>query len=318
MHRARISRIVAIAGTAALVLGLLPGVVSAAVPLAEPSAEALTPAYSAGNDVGFRGAYLYKDPSTLPRLELDVILSGAAASSYVRATVNGATVASACEVAGSPLPVDCTFRQVRTNDRIEIVIGATPSDPPGTVTATFVWSTVGDTGSDGPGQSRGDTWTASAQAMFVDDPDFAGGFNESSIQTSLLVGATNRQGARLAGLPEAVPASVRDSIGETTDGGLFDCDQALATCSALVGDWVEVNVGGGQTFGSVFTIEIVYYQGTPKFFVHRYAGTGSTIVQETISPCPKKNPVSGAPCFTWKASTSTATIYTYFNGGWRG
>ena len=317
MQRARISRITSIVASAALVLGILPALASAAVPLASATTVALTPFYSAGNDVGFLGTYQYQDSSTLPRLDLDVSLVGATVTTYVSATVNGAVV-GACEPAGSPLPVDCTFGQVRTNDVIEVVVGATPSDPAGTVTATYAWSTVGNTPSDGPGQSRGDTWRAAAAASFLDDPNFAGGFNEGTIQTSLLVSKSNRQGARLASLPAAVPASVRDNVAETADGGLFDCDQTLADCLALIGDWVQVDVGGGQTFGSVFTIEVVYYQGTPKFFVHRYVDGDGNIVQETVGPCPKKDPVSGAPCFTWKANTSTATIYTYQNAGFRG
>ena len=90
MQRARISRVTSIAGTAALILGLLPGVASGAVPLASASAVALTPAYSAGNDVGFLGSYDYQDSSTLPRLKLELTLTGASTTTYIRATVNGA------------------------------------------------------------------------------------------------------------------------------------------------------------------------------------------------------------------------------------
>ncbi|HET7726707.1 MAG TPA: hypothetical protein VFK54_05205 [Candidatus Limnocylindrales bacterium] len=323
MHRARVSRITAIAGTAALVLGLLPGLASAAIPTAVPAQAALVAAYSVGNDTGFTGSLTNTDTSTLSRLHLQVQTTGATALSYVRASINNAVVASACEGVGSPLPVDCLFRNVRPGDEVRVVIGVTPDPGAAEVRARYIWSTTG-LGSGGGDNSHGDTWQTTSDSVSVlsSSPDYAGGFNESSIQTALAVSSSNPQAARLSNLPSAVPAWVRDSIEDVTapDPGedLFDCDELLVNCDQLVGDWVEVNVGDGQTFDSVFVIEIVYYQGNPRFFIHRYVDGDGNIVQETVEPCPRRNPASGAPCFTWKASTSTATIYTYFNGGWRG
>lgn len=325
MQRARISRVTSIAGTAALILGLLPGVASAALPSADPTQRSLLAEYSAGNDAGFEGTLKSTDTSTLPRLYLAVDTVGVAALSYVRATINGAVVANACDKPGDPLPVDCLFRRVRPGDLVRVVIGVTPEVTASGVAVHYTWSTTG-AGSGSGDNSHGDTWevvdTAGGDVYSTStlngSGDYAGGFNESAIETTLAVSRSNPQAARLSNLPAAVPSSVRDTLADGSSALLTCVDSAEIDCDQLVGDWVEVNVGEGQTFGSVFVIDIVYYQGNPKFFVHSYLDEGNQVQQEYVGPCPRRNPASSAPCFTWKASTGTATIYTYFNGGWRG
>jgi hypothetical protein len=132
-----------------------------------------------------------------------------------------------------------------------------------------------------------------------------------SIQNLQAVSASNRQATKLGLLPVGVAATVEDGPDVTSP-----CtDTATFVCADAIGEWSEVFVGDGQTFSSVFTISIVYYQGTPKGFIHTF---GDPLQQEEIGPCPKKNPASGAPCFTWTASSNTATIYTFHNGSYRG
>ena len=323
MQRARISRITSIGAAALLTLGLLPGVASAALPSAQVTQRSLLAQYSAGNDAGFTGSLTNADTSTLSRLYLEIDTTGVSALTYIRATVNGAVVANACDRPGDPLPIDCQFRLVRPGDAVVVVVGVTPDGS--LARAHYTWATTGF-GSGGGDNSHGDTWEVRntdlsdfySEASLSTDPDYAGGFNESSIATNLIVSASNRQGARLSNLPAAVPSSVDDTVLDGSSALLTCVETAAIDCDQLVGDWVEVNVGDGQTFGSVFVIEIVYYQGNPKFFVHSYLDEDNQVQQEYVGPCPRRNPASSAPCFTWKASTGTATIYTYFNGGWRG
>ncbi|HET9521680.1 MAG TPA: hypothetical protein VFO73_11585 [Candidatus Limnocylindrales bacterium] len=312
MTRARIKRWAAsLSVTSLIALQAFAGLADAAVPMATASSEAIPAQYSAGNAAGFRGVYDYQDGSTLAKLYLTVETTGAGSVAFVSATVNGSPVAKAC---GTALPVVCTFRQVRLNDHIVVLAAFNPAEGATSVSADFIWSSTGSTDSDG-GTSHGDTWgdgekTASLSA----DPDYAGGFvigGSTSIQNIQVVSTSNPQATGLASLPAGVAASVLDGPDAT---GLC-VDTATVDCSDAFGEWSEVTVGDGETFTTAFKITIKYYSGKPTGFVHSY---GDPVEQEYIGPCPKKNPASGAPCFTWAANTNTATIYTFHNGSYRG
>ena len=312
MTRARIKRWAAsLSVTSLIALQAFAGMADAAVPLATASSEAIPAAYSAGNAAGFRGVYDYEDGSTLAKLILTIETSDAASVAFVGATLNGSPVAKAC---GTSLPVVCTFRQVRFEDHIVVLAAFTPAEGATSVTADFVWSSTGATGSDG-GTSHGDTWGDGPQtATLSEDPDYAGGFvfgGTTSIQNLQVVSAGNPQATGLASLPSGVAATVLD--GDLATGVCVTTTDV--DCSDVFGQWSEITVGDGETFTTAFKITIKYYAGTPKGFVHSY---GDPVQQEFIGPCPKKNPASAAPCFTWSAKTNTATIYTFHNGSYRG
>jgi hypothetical protein len=287
------------------------GSAAAAVPLASAASAAVPSQYSAGNAPGFRGTYDYQDGSTLAKLYLTIETTNAASVAYVGAMVNGSLVAKAC---GTALPVVCTFRQVRFGDHIVVAAAFTPSVGATSVTAKFSWSSTGSTDSDG-GTSHGDIWDGVPHtASLSTDPDYAGGFvtgGATSIQNLQLVSAGNPQATGLVSLPSGVAATVFDGAFAT---GVC-INTADVDCSDVFGQWSEVTVGDGETFGTAFKITIKYYSGTPKGFVHSY---GDPVQQEYIGACPKKNPASAAPCFTWSAKTNTATIYTFHNGSYRG
>jgi hypothetical protein len=312
MIRARVKRWTATTAMASLIaLQAFAGSAAAAVPLATATSAAIPAQYSAGNAAGFRGTYVYGDGSTLAKLILKIETTDAASVAYVGATVNGSVVAKAC---GTALPVVCTFRQVRMNDRIIVAAAFTPAVGATSVTAKFTWSSTGSTDSDG-GTSHGDTWSDAAKtATLSSDPDYAGGFvtgSATSIQNLQAVSAGNPQATGLASLPTGVAATVFDGALATGD-----CiNTATVDCGNAFGEWSEVTVGDGETFTTAFKVTITYYSGTPKGFVHSY---GDPVQQEFIGACPKKNPASGAPCFTWSAKTNTATIYTFHNGSYRG
>jgi hypothetical protein len=287
----------------------------AAVPGATAASEAIPASYTAGHLAGFRGTYTYDDGSTLSKLILIVKTAGASGNAYLSATKNGAAVPSnSCSTVTGD--VVCTFKTVRTNDRFVVVTAYTPAVGATQVDATYNWSSSGSTTSDG-GTSHGDIWDGITHtASLTTDGDYGGGFNitaDGSLDNGLTVTATNRQVTQLGKLPAGVAATVRD-------GALLDPDfpcvsgnpsTPLVVCGGYIGEWSNVTVGDGQSFDSLFTVSIVFYSGAPKGFVHTYAGG-----QEFIGPCAKKSPTY--PCFTWTAKTSTATIFTYHNGSFRG
>lgn len=301
--------------TALLLVGTtLSAPVLGAVPTAAVSSEAIPASWSPGFDAGFRGRYTYGDGSTLARLYLVIDVEGASANSYLSVTKNGASVSCA-----KAIPVSCSFKTVRLGDVFDVTAAFTPGVGSTVVTATFIWSTTGSTGSDG-GTSHGDTWPTDPVALdstVSNDPDFAGGFLSEAgavVANGQTVSATNIQATRVVGVPAGIAATVKDGSGAN---GVCTSN-ATVDCGALIGEWSEVTVGDGQSF-SVFQIVITLYAGTPKSFVHSYVDTNGDPQQETIFACTnRKNPAASAPCFVWSAKTNQATIYTLHNGSWRG
>jgi hypothetical protein len=285
----------------------------AAVPTGSATNEAIPAQFSAGSNVGFRTSFDEQDTSSLSKLYLVLNVTGASSNFYVSATLNGGTVAKACTLG---IPVTCTFKTVRPGDHVVVTAGFSVAANTTTVTGDGIWSTSGASTRDGGGTSHGDTWAdpnGAAASTFSSDVNFGGGFsvsNGTEIANGQAVSTLNRQATKLLGLPAGVAATVLDGSTSTGDCGTIDCSSAF-------GEWSEVTVGDGQTFGSPFQIVITYYQGKPAGFVHRY-GSAPNYSYELVGPCPKKNPAGAAPCFTWDARTSQATILTFHNGSWRG
>jgi hypothetical protein len=280
-----------------------------AVPTGTAKLEALPTQFTAGSQVGFRATFDQQDTSTLAKLYLVLSTTGATSVSYLSATLNGSATAKACS---TTLPVTCQWKGVRPHDHVVVTVGYNVATGGTAVTGDGIWSTTGASSNDG-GTSHGDTWSDTPKtSTLTSDVNFGGGFSATSgtvIANGQAVSATNRQATKVAGLPAGVMATVLDG-NTTADCGSIDCSTAF-------GEWSEVTVGDGQTFGSAFQIVITYYQGTPKGFVHRY-GSAPNYQYELVGPCPKQNPASAAPCFTWSSKTRQATIYTLHNGSWRG
>lgn len=284
----------------------------AAIPTGTAHNEALPSQYTAGGDVGFRATFDQQDTSTLSKLVLVLNVTGATANTYLSATINGAS-ATGCT---GGIPVTCTFRNVRPLAHVVVTAAFTPAAGGGTLTGDGIWSTSGVSTRNPDNQSHGDVWVdlgGAATSTFTTDQNFGGGFSSATgtvIANGQAVSATNRQATKVAGLPAGVLATVLDGITSGPDCGPIDCSTAF-------GEWSEVTVGDGQSFGSPFQIVITYYQGTPKGFVHRY-GSAPSYSYELVGACPKKSPAGAAPCFTWNAKLNQATIYTLHNGSWRG
>ena len=294
------------------------GTALATVPQGHATNEALPPIVTAGDVVGFRANLFYTDTSTLSKAFVTIFTTGTGTNRYLLATRNGATVANACSigtvVAGM---VSCTFKTVRTNDHLAVTVAFDLVASP--ATADGVWSSSGSPMTDG-GTSHGDTWQdpngAASASVGASGGDYAGFFSivaDSSVANGQSVSTTNIQATKLVGIPAGVAATVldgKDATGTCTTTATIDCTK-------LFGEWSDVAVGDGQTFASPFSIVITFFAGTPKGFVHVYTDANGA-QQELIGPCPRKDPASGAPCFTWSSKDKAATIYTFHNGGVRG
>ena len=282
----------------------------ATVPTGTATLEALPTQFTAGSQVGFRATFDEQDTSSLAKLYLVLNTTGTTTVSYLSATLNGASTTKACSTA---TPVTCQWKNVRPGDHVVVTVGYNVVTNATAVTGDGIWSTTGQSSSDG-GTSHGDTWQDTPKtSTLTSDVNYGGGFSAALgtvIANGQAVSATNRQATKVAGLPAGVLATVLDGTTTSADCGPVDCSTAF-------GEWSEVTVGDGQTFGSAFQIVITYYQGTPKGFVHRY-GSAPNYSYELVGACPKKNPAGSAPCFTWSSKDNQATIYTLHNGSWRG
>lgn len=294
------------------------GLTLATVPSATATSEAIPAQYSATGNAGFRGFYHYTDGSTLAKLFLDIPVTGADSNVYLLVTRNGKPVA--CAMA---LPVACVFKSIRFDEQFVVVAAFHPIPGSTSVSATIGWSTTGSSSNDG-GTSHGDTWPTplvTQTATLSTDSNYGGGFNVvagGGIGNGQSVSASNRQATRLANLQAGLAATVLDGATNLPDIDCIPNDPSTpqVDCSALIGEWSDVSVGDGQSFDTPFTVLIVFYSGTPKGFVHTYFDANGDPQQEFIGSCAKKNPVY--PCFTWSASTNTATIYTFHNGSYKG
>jgi hypothetical protein len=310
--RARVRRLAATVTIGSLLaIQALAGSAAAATPDATAESEAIPATYSDGDAAGFRGFFLFTDPSTLSKLFLRIDVDPALADNvFFAVEKNGAAVpGNACSVVEED--VVCSFKTVRQGDRFTARAGYLPLQEDQTqVTATFVWNSTGVPQNDD--QSHGDDWDAIPRTAFLDNDEvnYGGGFTYDGDTTvgNDPIGPGNIQAARLVGLPVGIAATVEDGL---TTGPCQDT--AEVDCSSVSGEWVEAFVGDGLIY-PVFKLEITYESGIPKGFVHTFVNAAGETVQEFIGPCAKKNP--SFPCFTWSNQTNTATIFTTHNGSY--
>jgi hypothetical protein len=322
--RARMRRLAATVTIGSfLAIQAFAGSATAAVPDALFPSEAIPGTYTAGEAAGFRG-FFQLDPtetSTLSKLFLRIDVDETKATNvFYSVKRNGAAVpAKACKLEAQD--VVCELKTFRPGELVVATAGYLAAAGETKVDSLYLWSSVGVPQNDD--QSHGDSWftlpALTAVEIDPDDPDFVnygGGFTynlDRSVGNSP-IGPGNLQSTKLVGLPVGVAATVLDGLAEPPHG---TCETtAEIDCDALFGEWVEVTVGDGLTYPE-FQIQLTYASGTPKGFVHLFV-VGGEVLQEPIDACAKKVADRTLPCFTWKASTNTATIFTLHNGTYKG
>jgi hypothetical protein len=288
------------------------GIATAAPPPASVTTEALPPRVT-GDTVGFRSTFTYDaaNTSTLSKVFVTVFTHEVGANGFWAARKNGSPVANACVVGTN---VSCTFKSVRPGDQLSVTVAYARVAALSTV--NIIWSSTGSPTSDVPGASHGDTWQDTSDpttATFgTNDGDYAGGFfiaGGLTVGNSRSLSVSNTQSTKIVNIPAGVAATVSDAAGTSFGCGNIDCSSAF-------GNWSIVTVGDGQRFDSTFQIVIAYYSGTPRAFVHEFVDSFGVVQHELVETCAKKSPT--LPCFTWSARTNEATIYTNYNGSFRG
>ena len=293
MNTKRIGKLATVAASAALTLQLFAGVSSAAVPNATSSGAVLGDVAGDGW-AGFTTSYTFSD-NNIPKLFLEIDITNGASVPVFEATRNGD--AAKCATVTATV-IKCEFKSVRNGDEFSITLAVKPATA-ADVTIIGGWSTTGYVV--GGNNSHGDAWgiggkNASGQIMsltaeYNENGDYAAGFGNTSLTTQA---STNKQSAKLTGLPSGKYASVNDDGSTTLYGGFPEVD-------------VVVNNGDPANFQLVIT----YPANTkaPTAYLHISSG------EQTYLECQKGAPKTN--CFTWDKKAYAATLYLEHNGSLR-
>jgi len=297
VNRKRIGKLATVAASAALILQLFAGASLAAVPNASAEGDS-SGTWGGDGWAGFTAEFHYADSSTLSKLYLEIDITNAAGVPYFTATKNDANVNGCATTVSNPTAViKCTFKTVRNGDDFAITFGVNPAGA-GSVVASGNWSSTGFV--PGGNSSHGDAWEIADSAAdddtlvvaYDEDPDHAAGFGNTSLTTQT---SSNKQSAKLTGLPAGKFASVNDNAG--SDGFGFSA--------------IELSVNGGAA--EDFNLVITYPKNTqaPKSYLH--ISSGYTDAEYFL--CQKGQPQ--IDCFTWDKKNYTATLYLAHNGSLR-
>jgi hypothetical protein len=276
------------------------GVATASPPNWVMTVDKLPATVSPGAPAGYQVTITNNGPSNISALFLVDNIGGT--------PVYLTTTQGACNSSG---PLFCSFGALNDGQSVTVIVAFDTPTSGSSFAVTFQANTNGSTFSDVKGRSHGDLLTQAVSTALNNGKNFAGFFSTlttNGIGNSDQLSGNNKQSTRLAGLPPGLAGTVQDGS-VTSDACTTDLGAGI-DCSLLDGETSVVTVGsGGDVPGGFFVIIHNKNGSTPTAFVHTY-GAG---LQEKINAC---GPTPVAPCFTWDASTTTATIYTLHNGSY--
>ena len=254
MIRKRLGRLAAILSTA-LMATMLVGVGSAtaANPTWIVTFDRLPNVVAPGSDAGWFVTVKNDGPSNINDLNVTITSEelGALPSYFVGMDLSSGGTESCSTATGALV---CNVGTLVDDGTATFTVAF---DVPSTDTGTFdlnigLRAGTGDTGSDGPGKSRGDKQTFTDSTPISSSSNFDGGFtvDENTYQTNQSVGRRNLQATTIE--------NVGDNIGVTIEDGIstgVDCQVAASrTC---IGEWSTVNVDDGATFGTPFKVTLL-------------------------------------------------------------
>jgi hypothetical protein len=300
--RARVRRLAAIVSATVVATAMFAGVATAAPPNWDMTITKLPPSVSPGAPAGYQIDIVNNGPSNISALYLTANIG--------LTPVYLTTDQGACNATG---PLFCSFGAVNDDGTVQVIVAFDTPTSGSTFPVTFQLNTTGSTFTDVKNRSHGDLKTVAVSTALNNGKNYAGFFStltDTGIGNSDVLSGNNKQSTRIGGLPPGLAGTVQDGS-VTSDACTTNPDQGI-DCSLIDGETSVVTVGSGGDVPGGFFVVIHYKNGsTPTAFVHTY-GAGS---QEKINACADpNNPV--APCFTWDAATTTATLYQIHNGSY--
>lgn len=153
----------------------------------------------------------------------------------------------------------CSIGTLVAGAYVSIVVAyAVPADQTGTFDLNVaIAAGTGNTGSDGPGKSRGDAFDKTSSTAVSHDPNFDGGFvpeGGDTYQTNPDITNRNIQSTALSGSAELIGVTIEDGITRDPDCNSTTPDPA---CANLFGEWSAVHVGDGSPYATAFKVTLV-------------------------------------------------------------
>lgn len=204
----------------------------------------------------------------------------------------------------------CSLGQLRSGKSVSVTVAfMTPADAT-SFSIRFEANTTGATSSDG-GASHGDTIFQTGTTALTDDPDFAGRFVTSGLQTvanDQALGSGNLQTTRVGAPALGIGVTVADGT------------PASAWCPTCTSESSDVSVNNGATFSNGFKIEIQVSNDLVNGSIATvYHQRDDLTVEEITTACPKNGNPNAAQmrCFRTKnlpGGNTLVTIWTTVNG----
>lgn len=257
MIRKRLGRIATVLTTAMLVTMLLGvGTASAANPNWAVSFDRLPNVVSPGSDAGWFVTVTNNGPSVINDLNISITSeeAGALPSYFVGMDLSSGGTESCSTATGALV---CNVGTLVDDGWVTFTVAF---DVPSTDTGTFdlnigLVAGTGDTGSDGPGKSRGDKVIFTNSTPISQSSNFDGGFtvDDFTYQTNQNVGRRNLQATTIENVGESIGVTIEDGI---TTG--VDCSTTVQpACANLFGEWSALNVDDGELFGTPFKVTLL-------------------------------------------------------------
>ncbi|MBI2780835.1 MAG: hypothetical protein HYX55_03430 [Chloroflexi bacterium] len=211
----------------------------------------------------------------------------------------------------------CAFGALNAGATIDVVIAYTVGTTD--FSDTFKLDSTGDPA--GGNNSHGDSFLKSVTTTVSTNPNFDGGFTTSSSQvlsTNQTLGNGNKQSTSLVSPASLIPATIEDGI---TTG--VPC--SISQCTHLIGEWSNLSVNGGATYGIAFKVTIMVWGGAvpggvtaADIFVLHTRDNGTTYPITTA--CNSATAPTNAECITVTKVGNNFKIvaWLFSNGNLRG
>jgi hypothetical protein len=273
-------RLVGLTAAGALLLAAVGvGPVAAANPTWNVTFDRLPNVVAPGNDAGWLVTVINTGPSQINDLNITITAPDATGPlpSYISDLVLSSGGTETCSTATGVLV--CNVGTVYDDGTITFTVAfGVPDDQTGSFTLDIgLVAGTGDTGSDGPGKSRGDKKTFSNSTPVNASVNFDGGFvlqdGAGVYSTNPNVGRRNLQATTIDVNDELIGVTIEDGIANSPCDGTADPDTVHPACNGLFGEWSAVNVNDGQVY-------LTPFRGT--LLVSGTAVAGGTDVEDIV------------------------------------
>lgn len=264
MNRSRIRRGTGIILTAALALAAFgAGSTAAANPAWTVSFDRLPDVVAPGNDAGWFVTVTNNGPSQINDLNIMITApdSDQALPTHISDLVLSSGGAETCSTSTGSLV--CNVGTVVDDGYVTFTVAFSV---PGNQTGAFplnigLVAGTGDTGSDGPGKSRGDKKTFVDSTPVSASSNFDGGFvvgsDDFAFQTNQNVGRRNLQATTLISPDNLIGVTIEDGFTNLPCDGTADPGTVHPACNSVFGEWSAVNVDDGTEFSAPFKVVLL-------------------------------------------------------------